>query len=156
MKTSSAMTRDIVVVPPSARLSEARRVMDRMHIRHLPVVAGGALVGILSDRDLLRQQGDDRARLCGDVMTPSPLICSPDTSVSQVAALMIDHKVDCVPVVSGGTLVGLVTSTDLLELLIQREEAQALPFDFRLHVSPSDEDLETFAASQRARARLVA
>jgi acetoin utilization protein AcuB len=155
MKTSSAMTRDIVVVSPSARLSEARRVMERMHIRHLPVVAGGSLVGILSDRDLLRQQGDDEDRQCREVMTQFPLICSPDTPVSQVAALMVDNKVDCVPVTSGGSLVGLVTSSDLLELLIRRDEAQALPFDFRLHLSPSDEDLDAFAR-QRAQARLAA
>jgi CBS domain-containing protein len=56
--------------------------------------------------------------------------------------MMLEHKIDSVPVVQNGKLTGLVTSSDLLELLVERGPAQALRFDFRLHISPSDETLE--------------
>jgi acetoin utilization protein AcuB len=155
MKTSTAMTRAVVVVSPTVGLPAARRLMERMNIRHLPVVIDGRLVGIVSDRDLLgRPEGVDPGT-CGEVMTPSPLTCSPDSSVGTVAAMMIEHKIDSLPVVLGERLIGLVTSTDLLELLVERDQAQVLPFDFHLHHSPSDENLDALLKG-RARARLVA
>ena len=52
MKTSTVMTRDVVVVSPTVTAGIAARMMERRRIRHLPVVEGGRLVGILSDRDL--------------------------------------------------------------------------------------------------------
>ena len=55
MKSSSVMTRDVVVVSPAVTVAAAERMMERLRIRHLPVVVGGRLVGILSDRDLLRR-----------------------------------------------------------------------------------------------------
>jgi CBS domain-containing protein len=155
MRTSTAMTRAVVVVSPTVGVPAARRLMKQLNVRHLPVMADGRLVGILSDRDLLgRPEGGDPGT-CGEVMTPSPLTCSPDSSVGSVAAMMIEHKVDSIPVVRGERLVGLVTSTDLLELLVERDQAQALPFEFQLHHSPSDESLDALM-KEKARARLVA
>jgi CBS domain-containing protein len=53
MDASVPMTRDVIVVPPTLSLLAAFAVMERERIRHLPVVQGGALLGILSDRDVL-------------------------------------------------------------------------------------------------------
>jgi predicted transcriptional regulator len=79
-------------------------------------------------------------------MTPAPITCLPNTPVGQVAELMLAHKIDSVPVVDGGgVLVGLVTSSDLLALLVERDQAQVLPFAFRLRLTDSDaEALEAF------------
>jgi CBS domain-containing protein len=142
MKTSIAMTRDIIVVSPVVSLKAAQRLMNRMNIRHLPVVEHGRLIGILSDRDLLKHRDEVDPRTCREVMTPAPVTCSPDTPVGRVAAMMIEHKIDSIPVVASDKLVGLVTSTDLLELLVERDRAQAMPFDFRLRLSQSDDALE--------------
>jgi acetoin utilization protein AcuB len=144
MRTSVAMTREVVVVSPAVSVKAAARMMKRMHVRHLPVVVDGRLVGILSDRDLLAR-GLDPAATCGEAMTPAPMTCSPDTPVGRVAALMLEHKMDSVPVVDGGALVGLVTSSDLLELLVERDREQVLPFDFRLRFSQSDGALDAVA-----------
>jgi acetoin utilization protein AcuB len=145
MRTSVAMTREIVVVAPEVSVKAAERMMKRLHVRHLPVVSAGRLLGILSDRDLLERREADVSVTCGEAMTPAPITCSPDTSVSRVAALMLEHKIDSVPVVDGGQLVGLVTSSDLLELLVERDQAQVLPIDFRLRLTQPDSALDAVA-----------
>ena len=111
MNMSTVMTRDVVVVSPTVTAGVAARMMQRLRIRHLPVVEDGRLVGILSDRDLLKHPPEAR---CGDAMTPAPVTCLSNASVSQVAKLMLEHEIDSIPIVSySGTLTGLVTSTNL-------------------------------------------
>jgi CBS domain-containing protein len=143
MNTSAVMTRDVVVVSPDVTVRIAARTMERLHIRHLPVVAGGNLIGILSDRDLLKHAPDAR---CSEAMSVTLVTCSPDATVSRVAELMLERKIDSVPVVGlTGKLVGLVTSTDLLGLLVDRARAQVLPFDFKLRIAASDQEAVALA-----------
>lgn len=139
------MTRNVIVVPPSLSLGDAWHLMRRERIRHLPVVRSGALIGMLSDRDVLARGalGVDGALhvptglIVGDAMTPTPIrTCDASTEVGEVARIMTEEKIDAVPVVRGLHLLGLVTSTDLLLLLIQHDEARPLPFDFRLIEEP--------------------
>jgi CBS domain-containing protein len=143
-KARAVMSRDVVWVPPEAKLEEVYVLMQRMRIRHVPVMKGDRLVGILSDRDVLlraRRLADGEVRVpvltASEAMTKSPVTCSPEATVSNVAALMIKHKIDCLPIVSlGRILVGVVTSTDLLELLRGPEqESLPLPFQFVLRHS---------------------
>lgn len=140
MRATTAMTRKVVVVPPELTLLSAWHVMTRERIRHLPVVRSGALIGMLSDRDVLARgtlAADGTLRvpadlLVGEAMTPTPLLtCDEDTDVSELARTMTEAKVDAVPVVVGLRLVGLVTSSDLLQLLIHRDPVP-LPFRFQL------------------------
>ena len=138
MNTSTVMTRDVVVVSPIVTAGIAARMMERLRIRHLPVVEDGRLVGILSDRDLLKRPAGTS---CGAAMTPAPVTCLPNTPVRKVAQLMLQHKIDSIPVVGhSGVLTGLVTSTDLLGLLVDLDEAQMLPVDFRLRTAATDAD----------------
>jgi acetoin utilization protein AcuB len=148
MKTAAVMTRDVVVVSPTVTVGGAARMMERLSVRHLPVIEAGRLVGILSDRDVLEHRSAGRTEVtCGEAMTPAPVTCSSGTSIGRVAELMLEHKIDSVPVVSpSGTLVGLVTSSDLLSLLVERDGVQALPFDFRLRIAGSDGDALALAA----------
>lgn len=135
MHTSALMTRNVVVASPTLSIGMAARLMQRLHIRHLPVIEARKLVGILSDRDLAKHAAE---ATCGEAMTPAPVTCSQDASVGRVASLMLEHKIDSIPVVSvSGTLIGLVTSTDLLGLLVDRAQAQVLPFDFNLRMADS-------------------
>ena len=133
------MTREVIVVPPGLSLSAAFAVMERKRIRHLPVVHGGVLLGILSDRDVLArgmlhengafEVSNDPVAL---TMTPAPITCEPTTSVAELARIMTERKIDAVPVLRGSRLVGLVTSTDLLLLLVKADEARPIPFEFRV------------------------
>ena len=139
MKASIPMTRNVIVVPPELPLDEAYKVMERERIRHLPIIRAGALLGILSDRDILaratlKEDGtlDVPSDPVASAMTPTPITAEVDTSVSQLVKLMTERKIDAVPIVRGLRLVGLVTTTDLLLLLVDFEEARPLPFEFRL------------------------
>jgi CBS domain-containing protein len=140
MHVTTPMTREVTVVPPELGLDVAYRIMQRKRIRHLPVAAGGELLGMLSDRDVLTHArlSDDGALIvpaisCGVAMTPSPATCDADATVDQVVRVMTERKIDALPVVApSGRLVGLVTSTDLLLLLLNPPEAQPLPYRFEL------------------------
>ena len=151
MRAASTMTRDVVCVPTELPLRRAWELMQQMRVRHLPVVSNGALVGVLSDRDLLLRSATDlKGRVVvgdgvvGEAMALEPRVCHPSTSVSALAQTMIDHKIDALPVVSEADLkrvVGLVTSTDLLWLLIDAANVNALPIDFNLHAASKEGEL---------------
>ncbi len=129
MKASAAMTRNVVCVEPSDSLQDAYEIMTEWEIRHLPVLEGQSLVGILSDRDILIHASPSSDGMLevepltvGEVMTSDPITCRSTTSVTIISETMIKHKIDSVPVVDDDhQLVGLVTSSDLIELLIAKE-----------------------------------
>lgn len=140
MRAITAMTRDVVCVLPSDSLSDAHQIMIEWEIRHLPVLEGTRLVGILSDRDIMirARMGDDGMEIddvtVGEAMTPDPITCAPGSAIASIGSAMTRHKIDSLPVVDAdGALVGLVTSTDLIEILVGREEADAsLPLRFEV------------------------
>lgn len=96
-------------------VQHARDTMGRRDLRHLPVVDGtGVVVGIVSDRDLLRAVGRD-AEAVSQVMTEDPLTVFGDTPAYEAAALMIHHRFGALPVIDADRrIVGIVTETDLL------------------------------------------
>lgn len=133
--SNKALVRDImmgapVTLGPDDNLSLAQDVIFLGRIRHIPVVEDGKLVGLISERDLLgraatrlfnlrqKNQSDLLKKLAvKEIMKKRVITVAPDTSVAAAAKLMADKKIGCVPVVSGGTLVGLLTTTDLLRYL---------------------------------------
>lgn len=137
---SEPMTRKVIVVTPDVSLNAAWDLMCRERFRHLPVVSGGTLIGILSDRDiLLRASNRDGKTVVpdtpvGEAATPWPYVCDPKTDVCDLVRMMTEKKIDAAPVVDGqNRLVGLVTSTDLLLLLLPLEQAKLpIPFVFEL------------------------
>jgi CBS domain-containing protein len=120
-----------VTVGVADRLSIVEDIMTLGGVRHIPVMRGGELVGVLSDRDVLRaslsnlngRSADERrcflhAVEIAKVMSEPPIVIAPEASVVEAARAMVDHRVGCLPVVSGGgELIGLVTKADLLELM---------------------------------------
>jgi CBS domain-containing protein len=148
MRASTPMTRDVIVVPPELSLADAWAIMRREHIRHLPVVRGGQLLGIVSDRDVLLRATMDAAGqatvepdlLVAAAMTPAPFVCGQSTPVEEIVHVMTEKKIDAVLVVSSSDqLVGLVTTTDLLLLLLTSDtmHPRPLPFEFQVHEAAS-------------------
>jgi CBS domain-containing protein len=116
-----------VTLKPDDTLDLANDVISLGRIRHIPVVEEGRVVGLLSQRDLigaaasqifgLKQRNTSallKTILIKDVMKKRVITVAPQNKIKAVARLMADKKIGCVPVVSEGALVGLVTTTDIL------------------------------------------
>jgi CBS domain-containing membrane protein len=116
-----------VTLKPEDTLDLANDVISLGRIRHIPVVDAGRLVGLLSERDLLGAAATQifglkqktksallKSVLIKDVMKKHVVTVSPETSIKDAAHLLADKKIGCVPVVSNGAIVGLVTTTDIL------------------------------------------
>jgi acetoin utilization protein AcuB len=127
MEASMLMTLEVTTVPPELPLGLAHQLMLKLGTRHLPVVSNHKLAGLVSDRDLLQQTiqtSDGKLSFAkmtvGEVMALSPLSAGLNTSVAELARLMVGKKLDAVPIVSrDNELVGLVTSSDLLRLVCE-------------------------------------
>jgi CBS domain-containing protein len=111
------MQRSVITVQEDATLAEAIDLCEASNVRHLPVVRDGTLAGILSDRDLRRAMGErrDPQAPVTEVMTSDVLTLPLGARLSEAARLMVANRVSSVPVVDDGELVGIVTSTDLLD-----------------------------------------
>jgi CBS domain-containing protein len=120
------MTRRPIAVAPGDPCRAVLSMFRDRDIRHAPVVADGRLVGIVSDRDLLRKAprlvGEVEAELANEaavctiaeVMSGEPLTCSPNDAIDVVARRILGLRIGCLPVVSDGVLIGVITVTDLL------------------------------------------
>lgn len=116
------MTADPVTAAPSDSGEEAAAVMNAKGLRHLPVLEGGELVGILSDRDLRKSRGRGQLELSlvSELMTPGPETVRVDQRLSTVAALLHDERISAVPVMEGGELRGIATLVDLMIPCVNR------------------------------------
>lgn len=102
-------------------LAHAHKVMREHRIRHLPVLDGGALVGVLSDRDLhlietLRDVDPEKVTV-EEAMTPVVYTISPDAPLDEVAREMAEHKYGCAIVMDRGKVIGVFTTTDGMSAL---------------------------------------
>lgn len=139
-RVQNEMVRRVAVAFETDTLPDAFLSMNTLGVRHLPVVREGKLVGILSDRDLLRfgrelLNGQFKVpnTMVADVMTRTVFVCKPQDTIAHCADLMLKHKIDSLPVVDEKEiLLGIVTSTDLLRLLRDQEwdPAKKLPWTF--------------------------
>jgi CBS domain-containing protein len=103
---------------PGELLAAAQGVMERENIRQLPVVEKGKLVGMLSERDLHQHAGYLERTKVDAAMTWNPLTIAPTTSARDAARLLIEKKINALPVVDGDRLLGIISKTDLLRLLV--------------------------------------
>jgi acetoin utilization protein AcuB len=119
----SFMTPLPLSIERSQSLAAAHALMRQHRLRHLPVVAGSTLVGLLSmdDMHLLETLPgvDAREAKVEEAMTPKPLVVQTDAPLECVAAEMAQRKLDAAVVVDGGRLVGVFTSTDAFRALAQ-------------------------------------
>jgi len=122
-----SMTREVVALPPQSTAGEALALCRERRIRHLPVLADDRLVGIVSDRDLRSATpalGDpSRAEALGrilvhEVMAREVATAHPDDPIEEAANAMRERKIGCLPVIEDDALVGIVTSSDVMEALV--------------------------------------
>lgn len=148
MQVKSRMTQDVYTTSVNAALNEVWDLMETLGVRHMPVLDNNRLVGIISDRDVLIRATELNGKIIvpkipvREVMTKHVITCHSRSQIGQVAAQMLENKIDCLPVVDGGLLVGLITSSDLLEILCSTASGvahQVIPIKFQLRNYPKHE-----------------
>jgi acetoin utilization protein AcuB len=122
-----SMTREVVTISPQTTAAEALALCREKGIRHLPVMEEGTLVGMVSDRDLrsatpalgdpARAEALQNIRVRG-VMVRDVLTAHPEDPIEQAANTMREKKIGCLPVLEAGELVGILTSSDVMEALV--------------------------------------
>jgi acetoin utilization protein AcuB len=123
-----SMTREVVTVGAEASAAEALALCRENRIRHLPVLEGGRLVGIISDRDLrsaapalgdpARVEALGRIRVA-DKMVRDVATVHPEDPIEDAAVAMYERKIGCLPVVDGDDLAGILTSSDVLRAFVR-------------------------------------
>ncbi len=143
------MTRDPVTIEADTPFLEARLLLKEKQIRHLPVLENGKLIGVITDRDLKEAAPSGATTLdvfelnyllfrmkVRDLVKKAPITIKPTNSVEKAALLMHDHRIGCLPVVDdAGKLVGMITETDLLEVMVEilgyKEKGTRIAFEVR-------------------------
>lgn len=122
-----SMTREVFTLSPRATAAQALALCRERRVRHLPVVEEGRLVGVVTDRDLRSATpalGDpDRAAalegiLVADHMARHVATALPEDPIEQAAKRMREEGVGCLPVMEGGEVVGIVTTSDVVEAMM--------------------------------------
>jgi CBS domain-containing membrane protein len=133
MPVADLMSTDLVTLTEDETLAHAQRCMARGRIRHLPVVRNGRLTGLVTHRDLLAAsfsifaevEHNEQRRIFDTVrvveaMHRDVVTVSPEIGVAQAAAILLENKYGCLPVVDeDGVLLGIVTEADFLSLTVR-------------------------------------
>ncbi len=136
VKVRELMSPEVSTLREKERLDLAHQIMNLARIRHMPVVdAGGALVGIVTQRDLFHSALVKAVGICTrkkleilgqlaveDVMETGLVTTTPDTLLVDAARLMRDRGFGCLPVVEDGKLVGILTERDFVRFFAERED----------------------------------
>jgi len=150
---SEIMRTEVVTLAPGETLDLTQDIMKLGRVRHMPVLDGGRLVGLVSNRDLLEASlsrtldFDPTSRRTflrsievAEVMTRPVRTVAPEATLEEVARTLVRQQIGCLPVVGpDGTLLGLVTETDLLAVAFlegQTEAAAGGTLDVRVEESP--------------------
>ena len=132
MLVRKKMKKDLITITKDERMTVARKVMKEKNIRHLPVVDGKKLIGLVTNMDIRKAEASPATSLeirelhylldkltVGEIMTRNVITISPDISVEEATTLLHDNKIGCLPVVEDGNLVGMLTEDDVMEILIE-------------------------------------
>ncbi|MCG2767782.1 MAG: CBS domain-containing protein [Chloroflexota bacterium] len=132
---TEVMTPDPVVIESEALLTEAEQLMKEHKVRRLPVVEKSLLVGIISKGDLREARMAELASrhpydpatgeswlTVAEAMTSPVITVTPQTTLVEAVRLMLEHKIGGLPVLKGSRLVGILTDTDVICLLLRETQ----------------------------------
>ena len=136
MRVEDFMTRSVITITPDTTLLAAAKLMLEHRVGGFPVVdAAGRIIGVFSESDLLREQGEKGSpwldimigddgrpaaslqlgtRKVADLMTRQLIAITPDASIADACRLLHDHRLRRLPVLDGGKLVGMIARADLV------------------------------------------
>jgi acetoin utilization protein AcuB len=132
MLVRKKMKKDLITITKDERMTTAKKILKEKNIRHLPVVDGKRLIGLVSNMDIRKAEASPATSLeirelhylldkltVGEIMTRNVITISPDISVEEATTLLHDNKIGCLPVVEDGNLVGMLTENDVMDILIE-------------------------------------
>lgn len=132
MFVRNRMTANPFTVTPENTVPEAVEIMRKRSVRHLPVVRDGHVVGVLSHSDIAAASPSQATSFSageityllgklkvGKVMTRDPITISPDALLEEAATAMRDNRIEMLPVVEDGELVGVITESAILDAFIE-------------------------------------
>ncbi|WP_429092118.1 CBS domain-containing protein [Aeromonas rivipollensis] len=130
MLIKEIMTTRVATVSMDDRLGVIKEIFEQAHFRHLLVLEEEVLVGVISDRDLLRalspyldtdaemnRDTETLNRRAHQIMSRQPITISPESSLQAASAIMLEQHVSCLPVLENGALIGIVSWKDLLRVM---------------------------------------
>ncbi|MBP4041365.1 CBS domain-containing protein [Aeromonas sp. SrichE-2G] len=130
MLIKEIMTTRVATVSMDDRLGVIKEIFEQANFRHLLVVEEEELVGVISDRDLLRalspyldtdaemnRDTETLNRRAHQIMSRHPVTVSPNCTLKEAAAIMLERHISCLPVLENGALVGIVSWKDLLRIM---------------------------------------
>lgn len=146
MQVRDVMTSNVVTIDKDRKLSDAIRILQKKKISRIVVTDSGKVCGVVTEKDIVKVLGSSRHRKLlpsslhvSTAMQLGLIVVVEDAEVSEAARLMVQNKIDSLPVVKGEKLVGIVTPTDLLELLLAcREKLDGVMSRPVITVLPSD------------------
>jgi CBS domain-containing protein len=115
VKARDVMVEKLITIAPEEKIAFADLLMTRNNIGGLPVVSQGKLVGIITQRDIMFARhyeiGGLKAR---DLMSKELIVVNPDTSLKEILSIMLEKKIERIPVVENGKLLGLIVHDRIL------------------------------------------
>lgn len=133
MYVGNVMRSELVTVPPETTLLSAQNILEQKQINHLLVVdSDGELLGIVSDRDLKKSWASSATTLSknelmylldqvtvASIMAKKTITIAPGTTIERAALLMNENRINALPIVEGDDLVGIITSRDVIKILLE-------------------------------------
>jgi acetoin utilization protein AcuB len=132
MYVGRRMTRNVVTVAKDASVLHVRNLLREKDINQVPVVDGKKVIGVITDGDIRENSASPASTLsvhelnyllsemkAGDIMTRNPVTVSPETPVEEAAKILNEKGIGCLPVVSNDELVGIITTSDMLNVLLE-------------------------------------
>lgn len=135
------MVSNPITISPDKTVEDALQIMKLNSIRHLPIVEGETLKGLVTESSLRAYLSPEKQKLpLREVMIINPIVIDPEASIDEAARLIYKYKIGGLPVVSNGKLVGIITVTDILEAFI--ELMGILKASSRIDVIPYQDNLD--------------
>ena len=136
LQVQDLMTEKVLSIQAGEDLGKLNDLMAEIHVRHVPVVeADGELIGLVSQRDLLRSaldtigvlpQAEQKDLLSNttvrEIMVADPETAEPTQDIDEAGRTMLENKLGCLPVVEGGRLVGILTEADFIKFVVNHCE----------------------------------
>ncbi len=126
------MTRNVVTVTKDTSVLHARNLLHDKDVNQVPVVDGKKVIGVITDGDIRENSASPASTLsvhelnyllsemkAGDIMTRNPLTVSPESPIEEAAKILNENNIGCLPVVKNDEMVGIITTSDMLNVLLE-------------------------------------